>query len=263
VKLTTWNVNGIRAVLNKQAGEWLHLEQPDVLCLQEVKARPEQLSEEQKRWFSGYTAFWNPAQRPGYSGVATFALPSSFANPASAEVQPGLGIPYFDIEGRLIRSRHPGFTLFNIYFPSGQRDYGRVQYKLEFYAALLEKIDELHAAGEKLILCGDFNTAHCEVDLRNPRQNQKTSGFLPEERVWIDRYLNHGLVDVFRLRYPEKVQYTWWTYRAGARQNNVGWRIDYFLISESLLSDVEDVIIHDQITGSDHCPVSLQIHTQD
>jgi exodeoxyribonuclease III len=257
VKITTWNVNGIRAVLNKQAGAWLHAEQPDVLCLQEIKARPEQLSEDQKQWFAGYTACWNPAQRPGYSGVATFGLPSSFADSDSPEMHTGMGIPSFDIEGRLTRSRCPGFFLFNVYFPNGQRDYGRVQYKLEFYAALLDIINDLHASGEKVIICGDFNTAHCEIDLRNPRQNQNTSGFLPEERVWIDRYLENGLVDVFRLRYPDKVQYTWWTYRASARHNNVGWRIDYFLVSQALLSEVEDVIIHDQVSGSDHCPVSL------
>lgn len=254
MKITTWNVNGLRAVLSKGALAWLEEHQPDVLCLQEIKTRPEQLDESQAEILQRFPCqAWHPAERPGYSGVATLAA----AGPQ--QVQIGLGEPHFDREGRVIVSRYPQFLLFNIYFPNGQRDHGRLQYKLDFYAQLLAICDDLHAAGERVVICGDFNTAHREIDLRNPRQNQNTSGFLPEERVWIDRYLSHGFVDAFRALYPERVQYTWWTYLHRARERNVGWRLDYFLISESLLPAVEDVIVHEEIMGSDHCPVSLVI----
>jgi exodeoxyribonuclease-3 len=153
--------------------------------------------------------------------------------------------------------RYPDFTLVNAYFPSGQRGHERVAYKLEFYGALLEICDRLQAAGEQLVIGGDFNTAHNEIDLRYPKQNRKTSGFLPEERAWVDRYLAHGFVDAYRALYPERVQYTWWTYRMNARQKGIGWRLDYFLVSEGLLPCVQDVIVHDDILGSDHCPVTL------
>lgn len=257
MKITTWNVNGLRAALNKRMWDWVRVHDPDVLCLQEIKAAPAQLSDAQQALFDGYQAYWNSAQRPGYSGVASFIRPNAHASPERPEVEPGMSRPVFDVEGRLIRSRHPGFLLFNVYFPSGQRDYGRVTYKLDFYSRLLEICERLHAAGEQIVICGDFNTAHCEIDLRNPRQNQTTSGFLPEERAWIDHYLASGFVDAYRALYPERVQYTWWTYRAGARQRNVGWRLDYFLVSEALASQVKDVIIHDDIPGSDHCPVTM------
>ena len=250
-KITTWNVNGLRAVLNKEAFEWLKVEKPDILCLQEIKARPDQLSDDHIQQFEEYCKFWNPAKRPGYSGVATLTL----EEPNSVQV--GLGAEQFDQEGRVVKTRHPDFLLFNIYFPNGQRDRGRVDFKLDFYAYLLELCDQLHADGEKIIICGDFNTAHREIDLRNPKQNETTSGFLPEERAWIDHYLEHGFVDAYRYLYPERVQYTWWTYRLSARKRNIGWRLDYFLVSEPLIPQVEDVIVHEDIMGSDHCPVSL------
>ena len=251
IKITTWNVNGLRAALNKEAFEWLRVENPDILCLQEIKARPDQLSDDHIRQFEGYHKYWNPAERPGYSGVATLSL----REPQS--IQLGLGAEQFDHEGRVVKTRHPDFLLFNIYFPNGQRDRGRVDFKLDFYAHLLELCDQLHADGEQIIICGDFNTAHREIDLRNPKQNETTSGFLPEERAWIDHYLEHGFVDAYRYRFPERVQYTWWTYRLSARKRNIGWRLDYFLVSESLIPQVEDVIVHEDIMGSDHCPVSL------
>lgn len=250
MKITTWNVNGIRAALGKGLKEWLAAEAPDVLCLQEVKARPAQLTAEQAD-FPGYELAWNPAERPGYSGVATL-----YRTPP-LEIEAGLGEARFDIEGRVLRTRHPGFLLYNIYFPNGQRGQERVDYKLDFYASLLKICDELHAAGENVILTGDFNTAHQPIDLRHPKENATTSGFLPEERVWIDKFLEHGFVDIYRRLYPERVQYTWWTYLMAARARNVGWRIDYFLISEKLADRVVDVIIHDAVLGSDHCPVTL------
>jgi exodeoxyribonuclease-3 len=146
-----------------------------------------------------------------------------------------------------------------VYFPSGQRGQDRVDFKLRFYSQLLVISDAIHKAGEKLIICGDFNTAHNDIDLRHPKQNKNTSGFLPEERAWIDTYLSHGLVDIYRQLYPERVEYTWWTYLMNARKNNVGWRLDYFLISEGLVSQVKDVVINVEVLGSDHCPVTLDI----
>jgi len=250
MRIITWNVNGIRAALGKGALDWAFASKPDILCLQEIKARPDQLKEEQ-RTVPGYEAIWNPAERAGYSGVATF----SAASPRDVEL--GLATPRFDIEGRVIRTRHKDFLLFNIYFPNGQRGQDRVDYKLDFYARLLEVCDALHAAGENIIITGDFNTAHMPIDLKNPKENEKTSGFLPQEREWVQKFLDHGFVDVYRKLYPEKEEYTWWTYRFAARARGIGWRIDYFLFSEKLAERVKDVVIHEDIEGSDHCPVEL------
>jgi exodeoxyribonuclease-3 len=250
MKITTWNVNGIRAVIGKGFHAWVGSNAPDVLCLQEIKARPDQV-ENADDFIEGYYSYWNPAQRPGYSGVATFSRRKP------DEVIVGLGDERFDAEGRVIRCDFGDLTLFNVYFPNGQRGQERVDYKLEFYARLLQICDELMASGRQLIVTGDFNTAHCEIDLANPKENAKTSGFLPEEREWIDRYLQHGFVDAYRVLYPQRVQYTWWTYRFGARGRNIGWRLDYYLVSAGLMERVEDVVIFDDVTGSDHCPVSL------
>ena len=250
MKIISWNVNGIRAALGKGALDWAWAQSPDALCLQEVKARPEQLTKEQHQALSLPFA-WNPAQRPGYSGVATFfrELPD--------EIQMGFGDPKFDVEGRLIRTRHRDLVLYNIYFPNGQRSHDRVDYKLEFYACLFEICDAAHKAGEQIIITGDFNTAHMPIDLKNPEENEKTSGFLPEEREWVQRFLDNGFVDAYRRLYPEKEQYSWWTYRFSARARGIGWRIDYFLISETLMSRLKDVIVHEDVQGSDHCPVEL------
>ena len=253
MKITTWNVNGIRAALSKGAWEFVQLESPDVLCLQEIKARPEQLSAEYHELFNGHNVYWNPSQKLGYSGVATFSTLSPIL------VEYGIGQDEFDIEGRVIRMTLPRFILMNVYFPSGQRGMNRVDFKLAFYSFLLEMCDQLHNAGIKLVICGDFNTAHNEIDLKNPRGNKNTSGFLPQERAWIDKYLEHGFVDIYRQLYPDRVEYTWWTYLANARKNNTGWRLDYFLISEALVPMVKDVSIHSDILGSDHCPVTLEI----
>lgn len=255
VQITTWNVNGLRATLGKGALDWARHSTPDILCLQEIKTFPEQLTEVQCEVFQGYRqAAWHPAVRPGYSGVATFSrvLPD--------EVQVGLGEPRYDEEGRVLISRYPGFTLLNLYVPNGKRQHDRLPYKLEFYADLLETCNRMTEAGERLVLCGDINTAHREIDLRNPKQNENTSGFLPQERAWIDRFIDHGFLDAYREKYPDREQYTWWTYRFQARRRNIGWRLDYFLVSESLMDVVEDVVIHEEILGSDHCPVSLYLN---
>jgi exodeoxyribonuclease III len=251
LRITTWNVNGLRAVLNRGDLAPVIALEPDILMLQEVKSRPDQIHEDHRPSWQDRQECWNPAERPGYSGVACFYLTPPL------EVKIGLGDERFDREGRVIQMRYPNFTVMNAYFPSGQRDYGRVLFKLEFYARLLDLSEQIHARGEQIIIGGDFNTAHQEIDLRNPRQNQKTSGFLPEERQWVSRYLSSGFVDAYRYLYPDQIQYTWWTYVSSARSRNVGWRLDYFLISESLAGSLQDVIIHDDIQGSDHCPVSL------
>lgn len=251
MRIVTWNVNGFRAVLGKGAGEWIRSEAPDVICLQEIKTLPHQIAEEHLPYLEGYQPIWHPAQKPGYSGVLTLTRQEP------VETRIGLGVSRFDDEGRAICTRYPGFRLYNVYFPNGKRDHTRLSYKLDFYAYLLDVCDELHARGENVIITGDFNTAHNEIDLKHPKSNATTSGFLPEERAWIDKYMEHGFVDPFRLLYPERVQYTWWTYITNAREKNVGWRIDYFLVSTGLTSCVKDVITHDKVLGSDHCPVEL------
>jgi exodeoxyribonuclease-3 len=250
MRIITWNVNGIRAALGKNALDWAFAQQPDFLCLQEVKAREEQLNDEQRAMLK-LPSTWNSAQRPGYSGVVTFHK----QQPDESIL--GMGDESFDVEGRVIQTVWAGCRLFNIYFPNGQRGQERIDYKLAFYAHLLELCDNLHKQGEKIIITGDFNTAHMPIDLKNPKQNEKTSGFMPEEREWVQRFLDHGFVDAYRRLYPDKVEYTWWTYRLNARERGIGWRLDYFLVSESLMPQVRDVIIHNKVMGSDHCPVEL------
>ena len=250
MKIITWNVNGLRAALGKDALRWAWEQKPDILCLQEIKARPDQLKEEHRN-FPGYDVIWNPAEQPGYSGVATFLRSPSL------ELQLGMDAPLFDKEGHLISTLHSGFRLFNVYFPNGQRGKERLDYKLDFYAHLLAVCDRLHTIGENIIITGDFNTAHKPIDLKNPKQNEGTSGFMPEERAWVQNFLEHGFVDAYRHFYPDRIQYTWWTYRFSARQRGVGWRIDYFLISAALVPHLKDVVIHEDVLGSDHCPVEL------
>lgn len=250
MKIITWNVNGIRAVLNKNALTWAFAQNPDALCLQEVKARPEQLSENQSSSLK-LDYVWNPAEKAGYSGVTTF-----YKNKPD-DILMGMGKSKFDREGRLIQTGWAGMKILNIYFPCGSRGHERVDFKLEFYAELLKVCKRLQKNGKQLILCGDFNTAHQEIDLKNAKQNKNTSGFLPIERNWFQKYLDAGFVDVFRHLYPEKIQYTWWTNILKARERGIGWRLDYFLVSESLLARVKDVVIHDNVMGSDHCPLEL------
>jgi exodeoxyribonuclease III len=254
MKITTWNVNGIRAVLQKGALSWVNQVQPDVLCLQEVKAYREQVIGLDDL-LTGYEGYWNSAKKAGYSGVAVYTRVKP------VEVSFGLGDERFDQEGRVIRLRFPEFVLYNIYFPNGQRGQDRVGFKLDFYANLLDQCDRLHASGERVVITGDFNTSHREIDLANPRSNQTTSGFLPEERAWIDRYLDHHFCDAYRSLYPQKVEYTWWTYISNARARNVGWRLDYFLVSEVMMEKVREVVIHADLFGSDHCPVSMLVDT--
>ncbi len=251
--ITTWNVNGLRSAINKGFADWAKSYQTDVLCLQEIKAFKEQIPEEIQN-LDNYKGYWNSAQRAGYSGVA------SYSTIEPSEVRYGIGDNEIDEEGRVIRFKFEDFYLYNIYFPNGQRGQDRLDYKLAFYETLLEECNQLHAAGEKIIITGDFNTSHKEIDLANPKSNEKNSGFLPEERAWITKYIDNGFKDAYRELYPDKVEYTWWTYRFKARERNVGWRLDYFMVSEALMPRISDVIILNDVFGSDHCPVSLIIN---
>jgi exodeoxyribonuclease-3 len=251
MRIISWNVNGIRAVEKKGFWHWFGAERPEVLCLQETKAQPDQLTKT-LREPDGYHAHWHSAERKGYSGVATWSQ-------EPVEVQHGLGIDEFDVEGRVLISEHPDFTLLNCYMPNGKQSQQRLDYKLRFYGGLLDYVDRMHAAGKQLVICGDVNTAHKEIDLAHPKANETVSGFLPEERAWIDAYLEHGLVDAFRAFNQEPDQYTWWSYITRARERNVGWRIDYFLVSEGLMPRVEDCIIMPEVMGSDHCPIALEV----
>ena len=250
MRLVSWNVNGLRSAMRNGLSEWLAADLPDLLCLQEIRVQPGQLSPDM-RHPAGYHTFWHSAERPGYSGVATFCRDVPHA------IREGFEQPCFDVEGRVLLTEHPGFTLVNSYFPSGRRGDERVAYKLDFYAALLAFCVDLRAQGHRLVVCGDFNTAHQPIDLARPKQNVKTSGFLPEEREALGHWLDSGFVDVFRRLHPGAVEYTWWTYRFDARARNIGWRIDYFLIAEELMPYVQDARILPATMGSDHCPIEL------
>ena len=252
MKLISWNVNGVRAVVKKGFLDWLDQAQPDILCLQETKAHVDQLAAEILT-DHGYHTYWHSGKRRGYSGVATFCKEEPLY------VQEGLGIERYDAEGRVLVTEHENFLLYNIYFPNGQKDDERLQYKLDFYNDLLPIINEQVESGNNVVVTGDWNTAHHPIDLARPKQNVNTSGFMPIEREKLDMYVENGWIDTFRLFHPEGDRYSWWTYRFGARERNVGWRIDYFFVNEGFLDNVEDADIHDEVVGSDHCPVSLEL----
>ncbi len=256
MKVMIWNVNGLRACAEKGFLAWMRKRKPDVLGLQEVRATPDQVPEELLAQKGGHR-FWNPAARPGYSGVGLW----SKTEPLSLATS--LGRPEFDAEGRLQIAEFPDFVFFNTYFPNGKgkdRDNSRVGFKLEFYAALLEAAAAWQRRGKAVLIGGDFNTAHQNHDLENWKTNRKTSGFLPEECAWIDRYLAAGFCDPFREARPgESGHYTWWSQRMGARGRNVGWRIDYFLLSADARARVKKTWHEPEVAGSDHCPVGIEL----
>ncbi|ATW23444.1 exodeoxyribonuclease III [Candidatus Formimonas warabiya] len=252
MKIVSWNVNGLRAVQKNGFLDWVQKEQPDILCLQETKIQEDQLTEELKG-IPGYQAYFSFAQRKGYSGVATYVKEEPLF------VRYGIDDPKFDGEGRILITGYADFTLFNIYFPNGQKDDQRLNYKMEFYDAVLAYCDQLVSQGSKLIICGDYNTAHQEIDLKNPKSNEKRSGFLPEERAWMDKFSAHGYIDTFRWFYPDLVKYSWWSYRFNAREKGVGWRIDYHFVSQNLIEKIKKADILDDVMGSDHCPVIIEL----
>ena len=252
VRILSWNVNGVRSQLKKGFLEWLKKESPDILCLQETKAMPTQLPPE-LRYYPGYHVEWNSAERPGYSGVATF----SKEKPAA--VKKGFGVARFDCEGRVLESEFSEFTLFNIYFPNGKSRDERLKFKMDFYDAALKYFLKLRKQGKKLVICGDYNTAHQEIDLSRPKENQKVSGFLPMERAWMDKLVENGFLDTFRIFNQDPGHYTWWDQMTRARERNVGWRIDYHFISEDLKPHLKRAPIMPEVMGSDHCPVVAEL----
>ncbi len=254
MKIATWNVNGIRAVQKKGLKVWLNQEMPDILCLQETKAHPEQLDDELLSP-QGYSTFWASAEKKGYSGV------SLWTQQKPLNLWEGLGIPEFDREGRSLIAEFPDFLLYNGYYPNGQPDLGRVPYKLKYSEMVLQHALEMQKSKLKpVILTGDFNTAHRPIDLARPRENEGNTGFLPEERAWLDRLLSHGFVDIFRERESKPHHYSWWSYRAGARERNIGWRIDYFFVTQELKNKVQDIYHQPEVLGSDHCPIILELN---
>ena len=252
MRILSWNVNGIRAIAKKGFSEWLHKERPDILCVQETKSHPEQLKEDLLKP-NGYKTFWSAAEKKGYSGVAVF----SKTEPKS--VQEGLGIKKFDHEGRTLMLDYGDFILFNIYFPNGGSGNKRVPYKLDFYEAFLKIAEKLKKRGKKLIICGDINTAHEAIDLARPKENQEKTGFLPEERAWVSKFISRGYIDTFRYQNKESGHYTWWDYKTKARERDIGWRIDYFFVSKNLLPKLNKAFILKDVMGSDHCPVGLEL----
>jgi exodeoxyribonuclease-3 len=252
LKLICWNVNGIRAVAGKGLLLRLYRKNPDILCLQEIKVQADQLTPEIAEP-KGYHAFWNYAPRKGYSGVVTFS------KEAPDKIQYGLGIPEFDGEGRVVITQYPEFTLMNIYFPNGKKDEIRLKFKMDFYEAFLQLVAPRSEQGEEIIVCGDLNTAHREIDLARPKENSKVSGFLPMERAWMDKFVKHGFVDTFREFDRDPGRYTWWDLKTRARERNVGWRIDYFFVTRNLLPWLSSAFIMPEVTGSDHCPVGITL----
>jgi len=252
LKLISWNVNGIRAAVRQGFLNWFLRESPSILCLQEVKASPEVL-DATIRTPKDYVTHWNYPARKGYSGVVTFSKYQP------QKIHTSFGAEKLDLEGRVIISVYPKHTLFNIYFPNGKRNQARLQYKMDFYNNFLEYIEPLRKKGQKLIICGDFNTAHKEIDIARPKENSRFSGFLPMERAWIDKFVSLGYIDTFRYFNKEPNQYTWWDLKTGARQRNIGWRIDYFFVTENLISSVTKAYIMPEVFGSDHCPIGIDL----
>lgn len=252
IEIISWNVNGIRAVGNKEALKWIDERQTDILCLQEIKAQESQVPDElfEKEY---QDIIVNSADKKGYSGTMTWSVIKSDYTSTCRDIDT-LN------EGRIVETHYGDIVLFNVYFPNGQRDEERLAIKMKFYDDFLTHCEELKDDGKSIIICGDVNTAHKEIDLKNPNANSKTSGFLPREREWIDKLIEHGYVDTFRYVNGDEVdRYSWWSYRTGARDRNIGWRIDYFFISEDLCESLEDAFILDDITGSDHCPVGIRL----
>lgn len=252
IRIISWNVNGLRAVHRKGFLEWFKSEEPQILCLQETKVTYDQLPRALKR-VDGYHPYFCQAERRGYSGVAIY----SRIKPKKVEY--GFKIPKFDSEGRILIADYEEFVLLNIYFPNGKMSKERLDYKLEFYEALLDHVNCLKADGRNIVICGDLNTAHKEIDLARPKANEKISGFLPVERAWIDKFLKNGYLDTFRMFNNEPEQYTWWSYRTRARERNVGWRLDYFFVNEEFKDKVKSAGILSEVMGSDHCPVDLKL----
>ncbi|GMO25048.1 MAG: exodeoxyribonuclease III [Termitinemataceae bacterium] len=255
MKIISWNVNGVRSVTEKGFLEWLKTNSPDILCIQETKAHPEQLVKEiinpLDKDNNVYKTFWASAVKKGYSGAAIF----SKEEPLDVH---NMGIKEFDDEGRVLIAFYKRFVLINAYFPNSQEAGARLPYKLRFCNAILEKCNALVKEGKHIILCGDYNIAHNPIDLARPKENEGNAGYLPEERAWMDEWIASGYIDTFRHFYPEQAAaYSWWSYRAASRARNVGWRLDYFCVDSGAVNFIKDSKIRPEVLGSDHCPVEI------
>lgn len=253
MKVISYNVNGLRSAMNKGLVDWLKTECPDVICFQEIKAHKENVDHKQFEDL-GYETYWYPAQKKGYSGVAIF----SKIRPD--EVRYGNGYEQSDLEGRVLSLDFGNTTIISAYFPSGTTGDIRQTYKYQWLDEFFDYIEALKRSGRSLIVCGDYNICHKPIDIHNPVSNKNSSGFLPEERAWMDKWFESELIDTFRLHYPDlKDQYSWWSYRANARANNKGWRIDYISVSQDLKDKVSAAGILPDAQHSDHCPVVAEI----
>ena len=250
MKIITWNVNGIRACMGKGMIDFLHAEDPDIFCIQETKAQPDQV--DLSADFPEYRQYWNSAEKKGYSGTAIFTK----AEPLS--VRYDIDAEGHDKEGRAITLEFPDFFMVTNYTPNSQNELARLPYRLEWEAANREYLKKLDAQ-KPVIMCGDLNVAHNEIDLKNPDTNHHNAGFSDEERAAFTELLGCGFKDAYRMLYPDRIEYSWWSYRMKARERNVGWRIDYFIVSDRIAGKVKDVVIRGDVQGSDHCPVTLEI----
>lgn len=252
MKIISWNVNGIRAAGKKGFLNWINQENPDVLGIQEIKAESSKIPPELK-YIVGYDAYFNPAERKGYSGTGLYSRKKP------KEVLNGFGIKEFDSEGRIQIADYNDFALFNIYFPNGKQNDVRLKYKLDFYEAALEYFNRLVKTGKPIFVGGDYNTAHKEIDLARPKENEEVSGFLPIERAWLDKLVENGYIDCFREFNKDPNHYTWWSMRSWARKRNVGWRIDYYFCSANARNMLKNCYHLPLVEGSDHCPVVLEL----
>jgi exodeoxyribonuclease-3 len=254
LNIYSWNVNGIRAWHKKGCFEKLLHEKPDIICLQETKARPDQLTPDVLAPKDYYSYFEYPKEKKGYSGVAVYTK----IKPEKVEY--GLNIEHLDMEGRQIILYFTDFVLINCYFPNGGGESHRLEYKLKYYKAFLVKLNKIREKYKKIVFCGDLNVAHTAIDIERPKENENHVGFLPEERAWVDELVKEGYLDVYRETYPDTVKkYTWWDVKTRSRERNVGWRIDYFFVTKNILGDASNPIIHDEVYGSDHCPISMDL----
>lgn len=254
MRLVSWNVNGLRAASRSPDYRDLFQDETiDVIALQEIKCTPDQLDFWQLNP-EGMKSFWFPAKKPGYSGVAVFTR----KEPKNVEY--GFGHKLADSEGRVLQVEFDDFILINSYFPNAQRDHARLDYKLDFNEAMLKHCQKLRKKGQNVVLCGDFNVAHQEIDLKNPQSNKNNSGFLPQEREWMSRFLDAGYIDAFRRFHGGPGHYTWWSYRPGVRDRNIGWRIDYHVVNQEFAHRLEFAKHLPEVKGSDHCPVMLEVN---
>jgi len=255
MKIVSWNVNGLRAAHKKDFLKWFSVEAADIVCLQEIKLSAEQVDEDERLKHPGrYESVWSFAEKPGYSGLVIYS------RKPPTQVRSGLGVEGFDREGRWLEADFGAVTLINSYFPNSQRDHARLGYKIEFCRKAEERLQELRNRGREVVICGDFNIAHREIDLRNPKSNVKNAGFLPEERAWLDYLFDElGWLDAFRCFEKGPGHYTWWSYRPGVREKNVGWRLDYFVVNPEIKNRLQSVVHLPEVFGSDHCPVRLKL----